>query len=551
MRITNACVARQVEAVFLDGVLGTWSDDRLLDRFAFESGDRAERAFAAIVERHGPRVYRVCRGVTGDGPSAEDAFQATFLVLARKAATLRIGESLGPWLHGVAARLAASARTSQARRTRHEREAAHRGEPAISDSPSDHDLSRILHAEIGRLPSAYRDAVYLCDVEGLTHELVALRLSCAVGTVRSRLCRGRKRLRSRLIRRGIVPAALVTLASRATAAMPPRLADCAARNAVAITSGGASVGVVPAAAVALFEEGMTTMLKLKIRAMIGTTIIGFCATAAVVLAQDARPGAKPEGPSRKPSADSKPFAARDDARTSSEGPPSRDPLAEPPENVSRSSGADPTDPFKHQAQAPTYQDTRFDRPTEKDVREALLRLRYPDLRMRIEKVGEDADPVMVYPSIGRGQLVHVHFKATICYTEPGGPVRGKEEVIYLNRDHVRRVRDEASSEITASTAAPIRASTGRRMPNNNAPPDVDEADEEGLAPTTGRSTTSRSAAADLRPDRPENDHERATDRRLDEVERKLDRILKALEKDQTKPQSGSKPQTATPIRAPF
>ena len=536
MRTTGNLV-RQVEAVYLDGMLGTWSDDRLLDRFACEAGDRAERAFTAIVERHGPRVYRVCRGVAGDGPTAEDAFQATFLVLARKAGTLRVRESLGPWLHGVAARLAASARASQMRRNRHEAASAHRGEPSTTDPERDPDLHRILHAEIGRLPAAYREAVYLCDVEGLSQETVAVRLSCAIGTVRSRLSRGRKRLRSRLIRRGIVPAALAALTSRASAALPLRLAAAAARNAVAITSSGASCGMVPAAAVALFEEGMTTMLKLKVRALIGVAIVGLSATAAVVFAQDGRPGAKKGdatearttvAPATQPEAPKVELPGEDD-RFESRFVESRGRFSP---NRKREV-ADPTDPFKAGGQPLEIHDTPQDPPSEKEFLDAFLKQKFPDLKVRIEKVLVVVDSVKVYPLAGPCQLVHDHFQATLTY-KSGIPGKAGIEVVHLEREYLRRVpNDDAhGKDISVIRRARVQAGLSGQL---TAPAD-NESRDDGLPPARGpnrpapRSSAARPQEVGRSPNEGIIDHQMKTDRRLDDVERKLDRILKALEK---------------------
>ncbi len=152
-------------------------------------------------------VLRVCRSILRDEHDAQDAFQATFLVLVRRADAVRRRESAGSWLHGVALRVAAHARAGMARRRRHERCA---GELAVTADRSgaegvSPELAAILHEELGRLPERYRAAFVLCYLEGHTCEAAARRLGWPVGTVKSRLARGRERLRGRLIRRGVVP----------------------------------------------------------------------------------------------------------------------------------------------------------------------------------------------------------------------------------------------------------------------------------------------------------------------------------------------------------
>jgi RND family efflux transporter MFP subunit len=180
------------------------TDGQLLERFATDRGEAGELAFAALLERHGPMVLRVCRSVLANRHDAQDAFQGTFLVLVRKARGLWVRESLGPWLHQVAYRTASCARSNQARRQRHERRAA----SLISEgrgANDDEELGRVIHEEIERLPERFRAPVVLCDLEGRTSEQAARHLGWPIGTVKSRLSRARQRLRARLKRRGLAP----------------------------------------------------------------------------------------------------------------------------------------------------------------------------------------------------------------------------------------------------------------------------------------------------------------------------------------------------------
>jgi len=163
--------------------------------------DRADVvAFAELVNRHGPLVLGACRRLLADTPDAEDAFQATFLILARKAGTIRRPERLGAWLYGVALRCAYRVRrASQRSKMQPMTDVA---APAPTD-PHWADVRRVLDTEIGRLPAKFRTALILCELEGLDRATVADRLGVPVGTVSSRLSRAKERLRRRLIRRGI------------------------------------------------------------------------------------------------------------------------------------------------------------------------------------------------------------------------------------------------------------------------------------------------------------------------------------------------------------
>ena len=156
---------------------------------------------------HGPMVLGVCRRILRDGHDVEDAFQATFLVLVKRAGSIRDPGRLGPWLHGVARRVAMRARAEALRRRSHQDPS---GPAAVAEEPAVRPTSRaegddvlgVIDEEVARLPSRYRDAVVLCDLEGRSYAEAARRLSCPMGTLQSRLARGRARLRTRLVRRG-------------------------------------------------------------------------------------------------------------------------------------------------------------------------------------------------------------------------------------------------------------------------------------------------------------------------------------------------------------
>jgi RNA polymerase sigma factor (sigma-70 family) len=175
------------------------SDSELLDCFVRE---RDSAAFRNLVARHGSAVLQVCRGVLQDPHEAEDAFQATFLVLVRKAPSIQDPESLGGWLRGVAYRTAVRSRCRAARRRAIERTLADKSPGALSCQELAPESRQIVREELDRLPDSYRQPLTLCYLEGLTHHEAASRLGWPIGTVKARLVRGRRLMRERLDRRG-------------------------------------------------------------------------------------------------------------------------------------------------------------------------------------------------------------------------------------------------------------------------------------------------------------------------------------------------------------
>jgi RNA polymerase sigma factor (sigma-70 family) len=231
----------QIQALYGIGAFRELSDGQLLERFATERGEAAELAFAALVERHGPMVLRVCRSALSNWHDIEDAFQATFLVLVRKSRSLWVRDSLGPWLYRVALRTAKSARAANGRR-RH-REEQMRDLTGEEAPPTADDVGQILHEEIERLPERFRIPFVLCELENRTHQQAARHLGWPIGTVKSRLARGRMRLRERLFRRGLSPDAGFLVASvrngSSIAVGLPGLIDSTARAALQFASGRA------------------------------------------------------------------------------------------------------------------------------------------------------------------------------------------------------------------------------------------------------------------------------------------------------------------------
>ena len=300
-RWQDQVLLRQVDALWDGGAAAGLTDGQLLERFASGRGAVSEFAFAALVEKHGPMVQRVCHRILRDAQESEDALQATFLVLALGGRSLWVRNSLGPWLHRVAIRVAVRARAKAQRRRAAERRAA-RPEDLPGGDEGLSDLGRVLDEEIDRLPGRFRAAIVLCDVQGLTHEQAARHLGCPVGTVKSRLARGRERLRHRLTRRGVAPHAGAIAPAFSAFAAEARgraaLSDSIACTAARVAAGdGMTPGMVRASVRDLTEGVMTAMrLKMIIGACGLLLAIGIAASGSLL-----RGAPGPRGPAADPS----------------------------------------------------------------------------------------------------------------------------------------------------------------------------------------------------------------------------------------------------------
>jgi RNA polymerase sigma factor (sigma-70 family) len=236
MNNDHAGVLDQVSRLIRRQVAGELSDAELLDRYVCA---RDTVAFEAILRRHGPLVLRVCRRVLGREQDAEDAFQATFLVFSRKAASLRKKESLGAWLYGVASRLAVRARLKARRRATHEAAVAARAAEASTSQPVISEAEAALEEELQRLPEKYRAVLVLAYVQGLTRDEAAQFLGQTPANVKKRLERGRALLQSRLARRGVTLSSALLgmlLATDSATAIPPALIAPTLSGAVAVAT---------------------------------------------------------------------------------------------------------------------------------------------------------------------------------------------------------------------------------------------------------------------------------------------------------------------------
>jgi RNA polymerase sigma factor (sigma-70 family) len=247
-------------------------DAALVQRFVAQQ-DQA--AFEALILRHGPLVWDVCRHVLGDVHAAEDAFQATFLVLAKRAGAIRKQAALASWLYGVAYKVAARLRGQAAQRRDKEREAGVMRRPSFDADKLSGEDRAILHEELQRLPKRFSSALVLCHLQGLTCEEAAQQLGCRPGTIKSRLARGRDALRTRLVRRGLAPSAAIAAAgaSLPVSAAPTALVAPTARAAVLLLQGKALTGVLSAQVVAIANAVLHSMAANRITALLGTALL--------------------------------------------------------------------------------------------------------------------------------------------------------------------------------------------------------------------------------------------------------------------------------------
>jgi RNA polymerase sigma factor (sigma-70 family) len=250
------------------------TDEELLKTFISR---REEGAIAALVHRHGPMVWGVCRRVLPCYHDAEDAFQATFLVLIRKAASIASPELLANWLYRVAYQTALNARATAARRKERERQVTDMPEPEVGPQGHRHDLRLLLDEALSRLPDKYRAVIVLCDLEARTRKEAARQLGVPEGTVAGRLARARTMLAKRLTRHGLATAggavAVVLAQDVASAGVPIAVVSNTIKAATVFAAGPASAGGVIAPEVAALTQGvLKTMLWSKLKVATGVLL---------------------------------------------------------------------------------------------------------------------------------------------------------------------------------------------------------------------------------------------------------------------------------------
>ncbi len=260
---------RQIRTLYTLGTLGDLTDAQLLDLFLTRQGAEAEDAFAALVDRHAAMVLGVCHRMLRDAEDAEDAFQAAFFILARRAASIRRREQLASWLHGVAVRTASEARRRTARQRAKERRLMEVSRVDAVPAEEWNDHLPLLDEELNRLPRHYRAALVACELEGKSRTQAARELGLREGTLSTHLARGRKLLRDRLIRRGVCLGIgpLVGPSRHAvSSAITERLIDSTVRASLGFASGAGAAGAVPGAAASLAERvlKMTLLTRLSL-----------------------------------------------------------------------------------------------------------------------------------------------------------------------------------------------------------------------------------------------------------------------------------------------
>jgi RNA polymerase sigma factor (sigma-70 family) len=293
------------------------ADSELLRRF----GTRLEEAaFHSLLRRHGSMVLHVCRNVLANEQDAEDAFQATFLVLAQKAGAIRKEASIGSWLYGVAYRTALKARAACARRQKHECRAAGQAPSPAADELSWREVQKVVCAELNRLSEPYRLPLVLCYLEGKTQDEAARLMSVSKATLKKRLDRGRELLRVRLLRRGLGPAAALVASAwpMATSAanLPQELVSLTLRAATDPPATAQAAGLVSARVAALTEGVLQSMFLTKLRtiAAIAFFVAGMIVCGAGALIHETsggqlngEPQSKPAGPPQDRSRESGPI----------------------------------------------------------------------------------------------------------------------------------------------------------------------------------------------------------------------------------------------------
>ncbi|QDU96638.1 sigma-70 family RNA polymerase sigma factor [Lignipirellula cremea] len=276
----NPSVKDRIESSVVAGPAPTATSDRdLLDRFAQR---QEENAFAELVVRHGPLVMAVCRRVLGKEHDAEDAFQATFLVLARKAGSVRRENSLGAWLYKTAFRIALRARAKRSRRP----ETSLETDPMIADSLSqisqEHEQA-VLDQELNALPEKYRLPLFLCCLEGKSRDEAAEQLGWSIGALKGRLERGRQLLRRKLLLRGVSLAVVLSLIVRssstaaAASSISPSLLAATVQAGVRVAAGQSLAGQVSAQTLSLTHRSIEFMSLTSAKILVGS----FCCVAAL------------------------------------------------------------------------------------------------------------------------------------------------------------------------------------------------------------------------------------------------------------------------------
>jgi len=282
----NANARRWVEALLETKELADLPDGQILERFV---RDRDEAAFAVLLQRHGPMVLSVCRNILRNAHDAEDAFQATFLVLALKANQIRRHNSVASWLFGTAHRVAHKSRARKARQQAMERTRAETQTDLSRQIEEQRLRSDWLYEELSRLPDRDRQVLVLCYLEGRTQEQAARSLGCPAGSISRHLRRACELLRDRLARQGVtrsVPVLLAVTAERSQAAVPVRLTQSTLQAVLGTMGDGMLASATTGTGVVLAREVLQSMLGYKLKALSSVLLlVGVIAAGTALIAQ--------------------------------------------------------------------------------------------------------------------------------------------------------------------------------------------------------------------------------------------------------------------------
>lgn len=392
------------------------ADSELVRRFAEV---RDELAFEVLVWRHGAMVLGVCGRVLGRSGDADDAFQATFLVLVRYAHTIRACDSLAAWLYRVARRISLRSARQRIRRTSRERIAA-RPEIVISDEADWADWRSMLDREVERLPSRYRDAFVLCHLEGRSHEDAARELGCPLGTLHSRLSRAKAQLRRRLATAG------TSLPVMASGTVSARLVAAA----VGLASGSE---VAAAPAVAALSQGVwkpMTFMKAKLvgAVVLATAVVG--SGLGIHWQPTATANPMPSPITRSVEDPALEALKRENERLRREVAELKKKLGDAEDRLAQTAATPPTDAEVLQAMPKRIERNKIYEEFRDDV--VIVK----------NKLVDKLDPPRVFPKIGPARLWHQHWECKVYYTEtiqsgypfPQSTKKKRVQVVYIDKD---------------------------------------------------------------------------------------------------------------------
>jgi RNA polymerase sigma factor (sigma-70 family) len=312
----SSVVFKDLHALFRLGTLSGLTDRQLLEEFLSRRDEAGEAAFRALVEKHAPMVLRICRDVLADWHDAEDASQATFIVLAHKARSIRQRDSIASWLFGVAHRVAAQSRAKSARRRKHEKRHARQTAAEIASDEPCIDW-RELYDEIDRLPERLREPVVLCDLQGYSQAEAAQRVGCPLRTLQNRLARARMRMRGRLAGPALFAAGGLWQASigsgGASAQVSAAWLDTAVRAALESVNRTGAAGAISASAATLAEALLRVMFRTRLKSVVGAAVSTTALAIGIVSLAVRTAGAPAHKPSAAEAAQAAPAAPSDNA----------------------------------------------------------------------------------------------------------------------------------------------------------------------------------------------------------------------------------------------